>query len=602
MAKQGLHSDLSKYEQAIGVLRFDQEALSPAAATATIPPKRNSRKGSKTLATEVLSAGYGYRVVNQTVKGLTPETAKQPSADLFTALKSAVTSLDAAGVVGICAESALMLPLQPQVRSLTGTPVFLSSLLQVSLLVPAHHTKQKFAIVTKYENELQDAQHLNSMLKSCGIEILPDRFVVVGVPEQDPCMIGQQKHASVLGNIQLLKAEMPDLSGVICDCVELITSADELRAVTRLPVFDQVTLMDYFHSARSDNIYFGTSYAHLKSSGLEKTITKAQRRVYSPYDGYVKSLASSVERNALIGVLRLDYSYPLISGDQDYEASYGYRVKYATVENLTFEKARRAVLDSEIQLSFKKAVSELERRGAIAITGDCAFLMAYQPYVRSLTKLPVLLSSIIQAPMMVAANDSNAQFAVITANSSTFDKDLLLAQSGVEVPPAQWTVVGLQDLPGFQAVTEGKQVPKHVVQPALVRQAKEVMARTPNLRAILLECTELPHCADALRAATGLPVFDAITAADYFQNSCAEGPGYSKKCLESVLGVLNPCAQATTIAVVTAGALGKVVTMSGKVVQKKASMLPQVRMKALFAAAKEETSSKAEHQQCCTMM
>lgn len=419
MARPRFHSDLSKYEQAIGVLRFDQETISAAAATSPTPPRRNSRKGSKTLATEVLSAGYGYRVVNQTVIGLTPETAKQPSADLFGALKTAVTALEAAGVVGIGAESALMLPLQPLVRSLSNMPVFLSSLLQVSMLVPTHHTQQKFAIVTKYENELQDAQHLNSMLKSCGIETEPDRFVVVGIPEKDPCMIGQRKDFNLFQNLQQLKVEMPDLSGVICDCVELITSADEIRAVTRLPVFDQVTLMDFFHNACSDNIYFGTSYAHLKSSDLEKTITKAQRRVYSPYDGYVESLASHVERNAIIGVLRVDYNYPLISGDQDHDASYGYRVKYATVKNLTFEKAQRAVLDSEIQSSFKKAVSELERQGVIAITGDCAFLMAFQPYVRSLTKLPVLLSSIIQAPMMVAANDSNAQFAVITANSTS---------------------------------------------------------------------------------------------------------------------------------------------------------------------------------------
>ena len=32
-----------------------------------------------------------------------------------------------------------------------------------------------------------------------------------------------------------------------------------------------------------------------------------------------------------------------------------------------------------------------------------------------------------------------------------------------------------------------------------------------NIRAILLECTELPPYADALRYHTGLPVWDAIT-------------------------------------------------------------------------------------------
>lgn len=34
-----------------------------------------------------------------------------------------------------------------------------------------------------------------------------------------------------------------------------------------------------------------------------------------------------------------------------------------------------------------------------------------------------------------------------------------------------------------------------------------------NIRGILLECTELPPYADALRYHTGLPVWDSITAA-----------------------------------------------------------------------------------------
>ena len=38
---------------------------------------------------------------------------------------------------------------------------------------------------------------------------------------------------------------------------------------------------------------------------------------------------------------------------------------------------------------------------------------------------------------------------------------------------------------------------------------------------MLLECTELPPYADALRYSTGLPVYDAITCADMFVDWCA---------------------------------------------------------------------------------
>ena len=51
------------------------------------------------------------------------------------------------------------------------------------------------------------------------------------------------------------------------------------------------------------------------------------------------------------------------------------------------------------------------------------------------------------------------------------------------------------------------------------KKAKAVIAQYPALRCFLFECTELPPYSDAVRAATGLPVFDAITACDFFLSS-----------------------------------------------------------------------------------
>lgn len=48
---------------------------------------------------------------------------------------------------------------------------------------------------------------------------------------------------------------------------------------------------------------------------------------------------------------------------------------------------------------------------------------------------------------------------------------------------------------------------------------KSIVAHHPALRVFLLECTELPPFADDVRMATGLPVFDAITAADWVMSA-----------------------------------------------------------------------------------
>merc|ERR1712146_331373 len=54
------------------------------------------------------------------------------------------------------------------------------------------------------------------------------------------------------------------------------------------------------------------------------------------------------------------------------------------------------------------------------------------------------------------------------------------------------------------------------VTPGMVEKAKRTLAQYPNIRARLFECTELPPYSDAVRAATRLPVYDAITGCDFF--------------------------------------------------------------------------------------
>lgn len=496
MSKYATHPELSQFEHKIGLLRFDRSTTSKC------------------------SVGYGYKVVQVCVRGLTPENVLQqvPTASL----KAAIAQLEEQGVIGIAGESALMLPLQGLARSMTELPIFLSSLLQAALLVPAHSREQKFVVFTKYAKRVA-AQKLH-LLKDCGCHGMEKNIIIEGIPDNaDPDTVVQK--------FKSMRRIDHKLAGVILDCEELVQHADKLRALTAFPVFDMVTLLDFFGNACSDNPYFGTSYRDLK--GINRLITKAHRRILSPFESYKTSIMADTDKDAKIGVLRIDYSYPPIPGDIACDASYGYKVVFRQVRGLTFEKCQDAVLDITIRKSLENAVKELEDEGVVAITGDCGFLMAYQPYVRQLTQKPVILSSILQAPMLAVANGPDAKFAVFTANSETFDKEKLLKQSGVQVDPSQWIVVGLQDLRGFEAVALGKKVPAEKVQRGIIACVKDLQKREPNLRGILLECTELPHYADAIRAATRLPVVDAITIVDFFQSSCTAAPSFSKKVLQS---------------------------------------------------------------------
>merc|ERR1719282_1164323 len=64
---------------------------------------------------------------------------------------------------------------------------------------------------------------------------------------------------------------------------------------------------------------------------------------------------------------------------------------------------------------------------------------------------------------------------------------------------------------GFEAVALGQTVDVEKVRPGMIRVAKNVMERHPQVGAILVECTEIPPYSDSIRHASGVPVYDAIT-------------------------------------------------------------------------------------------
>lgn len=90
---------------------------------------------------------------------------------------------------------------------------------------------------------------------------------------------------------------------------------------------------------------------------------------------------------------------------------------------------------------------------------------------------------------------------------------------GIDVSSDRLIIVGAQDVPGFEAVALGQKVDTAKVEPGIVALAKKTLGQHPNARAFILECTEMPPYSDAIRKATGLPVFDAITNCDFFIKS-----------------------------------------------------------------------------------
>ena len=125
----------------------------------------------------------------------------------------------------------------------------------------------------------------------------------------------------------------------------------------------------------------------------------------------------------------------------------------------------------------------------------------------------------LQCSLLCSIFGPEAAVLVLTANGPELERVMpkLLPLVNVSTKDqARFVVAGCEKLPGFEAVALAQKVDVDKVQPHVVKLVQSMVAANPKIGAVLLECTELPPYADAIREATGLVVMDVITLVDYF--------------------------------------------------------------------------------------
>jgi len=237
---------------------------------------------------------------------------------------------------------------------------------------------------------------------------------------------------------------------------------------------------------------------------------------------------------ASLGVVRLDYDYPAAPGDIDHPGSYAYDVFYRAVPGLKFEMCQHAVpktgtpLPDDVMKGFVEAIKYLDQEKNVSgITADCGFFFNLQHEARKHTKKPVFMSSLCAAPSVAAAYAPDELIAIFTANAVKLEpmRDMIKEACGIDPEDKRFIIVDCRHVPDFgEAVDKGDKVDIDAATPNIVKLAQDTVKANPQLRAIIFECTELPPYSDAVRAATGLPVFDSITTSNAFMASMQDNP------------------------------------------------------------------------------
>lgn len=218
----------------------------------------------------------------------------------------------------------------------------------------------------------------------------------------------------------------------------------------------------------------------------------------------------------MIGILMLDTTFHRPKGDIGNPETFSFPVIYKVVEGATVSRVMNKTGDDELIDPFVKAAKELESDGAKAITTSCGFLAIFQKEIQKELTVPFFSSSLLQIPF--ANLVTGGTVGVITAVRSSLTNQHL---KGVDAHHSPVVIEGMDDMPAFTSaiVMQTKNLDKIAVTKEMRQVTLRLLQNHPEVKAIVLECTNMPPYLNAIQTVTELPIFDTNTLMTYMFNA-----------------------------------------------------------------------------------
>ncbi|SDB47047.1 aspartate/glutamate racemase family protein [Belnapia rosea] len=218
---------------------------------------------------------------------------------------------------------------------------------------------------------------------------------------------------------------------------------------------------------------------------------------------------------APLGILMLEARFPRIPGDMGNGETWPFPVLFRVVRGATPE---RVVLQGARGLlpDFIAAAQELVQLGAEGITTNCGFLSLFQRELAEAAGVPVATSALMQVPWVQAMLPPGRRVGVVTVSKDSLTPAHLEA-AGV---PLDTPVAGTETGREFFRVlirAEKEDLDTGLAEQDILEAGRALVTAHPEVGAIVLECTNMPPYAAALRAALGIPVYDIYSMTCWFQ-------------------------------------------------------------------------------------
>lgn len=211
-----------------------------------------------------------------------------------------------------------------------------------------------------------------------------------------------------------------------------------------------------------------------------------------------------VSAERFLGVIVLDTRFPRPPGDIGCPDTFARAGIPARLRVVPGASARRVVQaqDPELLAPFLEAARAFEAEGAGLITTSCGFLAAWQTQMQAAVTVPVVTSSLLQCAGLPDPG-------IVTFDAASLHP-ALLARAGV--PPGT-PVEGLT--PGCELqsriLADDTVLDLEQAQRDVVDAAVRLVERCPEVRNVVLECTNMPPYRAAVARVVGRAVHDMET-------------------------------------------------------------------------------------------
>jgi hypothetical protein len=216
-----------------------------------------------------------------------------------------------------------------------------------------------------------------------------------------------------------------------------------------------------------------------------------------------------------LGVLMLDTIFPRFPGDVGNALTWPFPVRYRIVKEATSDRIMGRSVDPTLLEPFIEAARKLESDGVRAITTSCGFLAFFQRELAAAVSVPVMTSALLQVPIVSGLLRPDQRVGILTERPNLTEEHFagvgwsekeIAVQVGTLPPDALFPKIFID-----AAVDGGTAADFEVCKQEVVDAALELTGDCPDVGALVMECTNFVPYAQAIRRATGLPVFDLYT-------------------------------------------------------------------------------------------